>query len=120
MSEDFRYEGRGFVVGPDLAPDETTELPHTKPTPTPITASSEESESEALVAELSARLQGVRILAPSRANTAARTALREELARMVATAQQLDAHLSEVDLIADEATEAAFHDWATAPGGDQR
>jgi len=75
--------------------DDTMQFTAVAAAPLAVTASSEESEAEALVAELSARLQGVRVLAPSRADDTARAALREELSRMVATAQQLDAHLAE-------------------------
>jgi hypothetical protein len=83
--------------------DDTTELAAVAAAPLAVTASSEESEAEALVAELSARLQGVRVLAPSRADETARAALREELSRMVATAQQLDAHLAEAVRAAHDA-----------------
>lgn len=100
--------------------DATFQFATVESAPLPVTASSEESEAEALVAELSTRLQGVRVLAPSRADDTARAALREELSRMVATAQQLDAHLAEADHQADAAHDAAFADWLTAPGGDQR
>lgn len=98
--------------------DDTAALPIVQPAPQAIAASSEESETEALVAELSDRLAGVRVLAPSRADKDARTALREEIARMVATAQQLDGHLLEADRPARDAVhDAAFEDWRTAPGG---
>lgn len=101
--------------------DDTTELRTVATEQAAITASSEESEAEALVSELSSRLAGVRTLAPSRADVDARVALREELARMVATAQQLDAHLAEAERVAREAETAdAFTDWATAPGGECR
>lgn len=100
--------------------DDTADLRTVTTEPPAITASSEESEAEALVAELASRMAGVRSLAPSRANEEAHAALREELARMVATAQQLDAHLVEADRAAREkATAAAFADWATAPGGER-
>lgn len=87
--------------------DDTTQFAAVQAAPLAVTASSEESEAEALVAELSTRLQGVRVLAPSRADETARAALREELSRMVATALQLDAHLAEAaraarDAAADE------------------
>lgn len=87
--------------------DDTAQLAAVAASPLAVTASSEESEAEALVATLAACLQGVRVLAPSRADDAAREALREELSRMVATAQQLDAHLAEAvraahDAAADE------------------
>lgn len=98
--------------------DDTTELPLAQPTPQAITAVSEESEAEALVAELDSRLQGVRILTPSRADKTARDALREELTRMVATAQQLDAHLTAGDWADRDAEKnPQFQDWLTAPGG---
>ena len=100
--------------------DDTTPLPVVRPTPQAITAASEESEAEALVAELDSRLQGVRILTPSRADKTARAALREELARMVATAQQLDGHLTETDRAEHDAEhDPQFQDWLTAPGGLQ-
>jgi hypothetical protein len=82
---------------------DTTELAAVSATPLAVTASSEESEAEALVATLAACLQGVRVLAPSRADETAREALREELSRMVATAQQLDAHLAEAGRAAHDA-----------------
>lgn len=100
--------------------DDTAPLPVVRPAPQAITAVSEESEAEALVSELTARLQGVKILAPSRADKTARDALREELARMVATAQQLDGHLTEADRAEHDAeTDAQFQSWRTAPGGLQ-
>lgn len=100
--------------------DETAELPAVQPVPQAITAASEESEAEALVADLADRVAGVRRLAPSRANRDACDALREELTRMVATALQLDAHLAEADRAEhDAATNTQFNDWATAPGGLQ-
>lgn len=83
--------------------DDTIQFASIESAPLAVTASSEESEAEALVAELSARLQGVRVLAPSRADDTAREALREELSRMVATAQQLDAHLAEASRAAHDA-----------------
>lgn len=100
--------------------DDTAPLPIVQPTPPAIAAASEESEAEALVDELADRLAGVRVLAPSRADKSARDALREELARMVATAQQLDAHLTADDWAEHDARLAPqFQDWATAPGGMQ-
>lgn len=99
--------------------DKTTELPILARTPKAITESTEEAEAEALVADLRSRVRGVRNLAPSRANEEARAALREELARMVATAQQLDAHLVDAERIAREKeTAEAFADWAN--GGEDR
>jgi hypothetical protein len=98
--------------------DDTAALLIVQPAPQAIAAASEESETEALVAELSDRLAGVRVLAPSRGDKDARIALREEIARMVATAQQLDGHLLEADRVErDAAHDAAFEDWRTAPGG---
>jgi hypothetical protein len=60
-----------------------------------ITESTEESEVEALMADIDARVQGLRRLIASRADAAAREALGEEIGRLIADAQQLDAHLSE-------------------------
>jgi hypothetical protein len=98
--------------------DDTVSLPIVPPAPQAIAADSEESEAEALVDELENRLAGVRVLAPSRADESARSALREEIARMVATALQLDAHLTASDWAEHDAkTAPQFHDWATAPGG---
>jgi hypothetical protein len=98
--------------------DDTTALPIVPTALKAITAASEESETEALIDELTDRLSGVRVLAPSRADETARAALREEIARMVATAQQLDAHLTAGDWAdRDAATSPQFQDWLTAPGG---
>lgn len=83
--------------------DDTMQFTAVCPVSAALAASSEESEAEALVATLAACLQGVRVLAPSRADETAREALREELSRMVATAQQLDAHLAEASRAAHDA-----------------
>lgn len=101
--------------------DDTTELRFVAAAPAQITAATEESEAEALVADLASRVAGIRCLIPSRADASARDALHEEIARMVATAQQLDVHLDE-PLLADRDAETTrqFQDWLTAPGGDQR
>jgi hypothetical protein len=98
--------------------DNTARLPIVKAAPRAVTAEPEEAEAEALVAELADRLAGVRVLAPSRGDRDARAALREELARMVATAQQLAAHLTVVEQAARDAeTDPQFQDWLNAPGG---
>jgi hypothetical protein len=98
--------------------DDTVPLPIVQPTPQALTAADEESETKALVDELGQRFAGVRVLAPSRADESARKVLREELARMVATALQFDAHLSAGDWAEHDARLAPqFKDWATAPGG---
>jgi hypothetical protein len=98
--------------------NDTARLPIVQAAPKAITAEPEEAEAEALVAELADRLAGVRVLAPSRRDRDARAALREELARMVATAQQLAAHLTAAEQAAHEdETNPQFQDWLNAPGG---
>lgn len=101
--------------------DDTTALRFMAATPAQITASPEETEAAALVADLSDRMSGILRLIASRADESAREALHEEIARMMATAQQLDAHLAEVDLAGRDAeTDSQFQDWLTAPGGEVR
>lgn len=101
--------------------DDTTHLSFVAPAPLAVTASTEETEAAALVADLTDRMAGILRLIGSRADASAREALHEEIVRLVADAQQLDAHLSEVDLSAKDAeTAPQFTDWLTAPGGDQR
>jgi hypothetical protein len=100
--------------------DETTQLRIVAQSPAQITAATEETEAEALVADLVSRVAGIRILLPSRSDESARGALHEEIARMVATAQQLDVHLDEALLAGqDAATASQFTDWLTAPGGER-
>lgn len=83
-----------------------------------LTADTEETQTAALVADLGARVEGIRRLAPSRGDAGARQALLEELARLVADAQQLTGHLTEAERAARDAVhDAAFTDWLTAPGG---
>lgn len=101
--------------------DDTTILRFIAAEPLPITESTEESEVEALLADIDDRVSGLRRLVASRGDAAARAALLEELGRLVADAQQFTAHLSEPDLAArDSETDTQFTDWLTAPGGDQR
>jgi hypothetical protein len=100
--------------------DDTTLLRFVAATPAQITETSEETEAAALVADLSDHLAGILRLIGSRADAGARAALHEEIVRLVADAQQLDAHLAEADRITDAGHDAAFADWLTAPGGDQR
>lgn len=100
---------------------DTTELRFVAPAPLAVTTSTEESEVEALLADIDDRVSGIRRLVASRGDDAARAALLEELSRLVADAQQFTAHLAEPDLAARDAeTETQFTDWLTAPGGDQR
>lgn len=97
--------------------DDTTQLKFVAPAPLAVTAS---TEAAALVADLTDRMAGILRLIGSRADASAREALHEEIVRLVADAQQLDAHLAEADRhAADAAHDGQFTDWLTAPGGDQ-
>jgi hypothetical protein len=78
--------------------DDTTQLAAVKAAPLAVTETTEESEVEALMADISDRVEGLRRLIGSRADAAARDALGEEIGRLVADALQLDAHLSEAKL----------------------
>lgn len=101
--------------------ENTTELRFVAAAPAQIAASTEESEVEALLADIDDRVSGIRRLVASRGDADARAALVDELSRLVADAQQFTAHLVEPDMAAkDAATAAQFTDWLTAPGGDQR
>jgi len=77
---------------------DTTQLSTVHAAPLAVTETTEETEVEALMADIDARVKGLRRLIGSRADAAAREALGEEIGRLVADALQLDAHLSEVDL----------------------
>jgi len=101
--------------------DDTTILSFVAPAPLAITESTEETEVEALLADIDDRVSGLRRLVASRGDDSARAALLEELGRLVADAQQFAAHLAEVELAAKDAVkDAPFAGWLTAPGGDQR
>lgn len=100
--------------------DDTTQLRFIAATPAQITETSEETETAALIADLSDRLAGILRLIGSRADATARDALHEEIVRLVADAQQLDAHLAEADHITTANHDAAFAGWLNAPGGEQR
>ncbi|GAB3656663.1 hypothetical protein [Glycomyces tarimensis] len=117
MSTDpYRYEGRGFVVGPDLVEEDTTELRIVRAAaPAQLAETSHDADRAALLDTLDQHTTRIRELAATNDTDGTR----ERIHGAIAALQQLDANVAEANRAKrDKETAKAFNDWAT--GGEQR